>query len=372
LTPPKPAQTAEEKPKPKPDVVIPPKAEGAKEDNDALNAQMKEIDGEIKAAEESLAKKKLIWAGEVAAHQLSKVQEIQLVMKATEQEYQAELSLLQKEKALGGLKQSQIQEINNKIEQLQAKHDQTMIKLDQDALAEETATWQRYADIVTATFNSQLKGLITGTTNFRNAMKSIFTDILMKFIEVIENMVVKWAVVQLAMTTAMTTGAQARGGAELAGQNAGNAGTIVSIMRSISASAGETFAGVFGFLSPVLGPAASPAAASEATVLSVGAVLAAFDVGSWSLPSDMLAQVHRGEIIIRSGSTPWAQGVLSGAANAPGVNTVHVHHATHLNISTIDGRSTAQFFKDNSRTILRTINESVHTGSLIGLAKLST
>ncbi|MGH6836537.1 MAG: hypothetical protein ACREC9_13575 [Methylocella sp.] len=342
-----------------------------KTDTDAISAAMKEVDGEVKALQEGLAFKKTVWAGEVAAHHISKEQELADVVQATDREYQAELALLQKEKGIGGLKISQIQEINNKIEQLQAKHNLEMIKLDQQALAEETASWERAFQTITTSFNSQLRGLITGTTNFKNAFKSILTDILVKFIEVVENMAVKWAAGQLAETTATLTGAQERAGAETAGAAASNAGTISAVLHSISASAAETFAGIFGFLSPVLGPAAAgPAAGGEATVLAAGAAVGGLALGAWSLPSDMLAMVHRGEMVIPAGVTPWAQGVISGAANTPGVSTVHVHHATNFTVSAMDARGVRAFFNDHGRTILRTINEGTRTGAHLGLSKL--
>ena len=97
-----------------------------------------------------------------------------------------------------------------------------------------------------------------------------------------------------------------------------------------------------------------------------------FAMGAWSLPSDMIVQVHRGEMVIPAGVTPWAQGLISGAANTPGVSTVHVHHATNFNVAAMDSQGVKQFLKNNSKQIMRTIDESVRTGSHIGLAKLRT
>ncbi|MFZ3324574.1 MAG: hypothetical protein WA231_01195, partial [Methylocella sp.] len=58
--------------------------------------------------------------------------------------------------------------------------------------------------------------------------------------------------------------------------------------------------------------------------------------------------------------------------NTPGVSTVHVHHATNFNVAAMDSQGVKQFFKNNSKQIMRTIDESVRTGSHIGLAKLRT
>jgi hypothetical protein len=163
-----------------------------------------------------------------------------------------------------------------------------------------------------------------------------------------------------------------RAAAQAASSTAADAGTFSAILRSISASAAETFGGIFGFLSPVLGPAAAgPAAAGEATVLAVGAGIGGLAMGAWELPTDMLVQAHRGEMVVPAGVTPWAQGVISGAANTPGVNTVHVHHATNFNVTAMDAQSFHSYAMDNKKTLLRVIHEGVRTGAHLGLSKLS-
>ncbi|MGB7966706.1 MAG: hypothetical protein WCF64_11005, partial [Methylocella sp.] len=93
-------------------------------------------------------------------------------------------------------------------------------------------------------------------------------------------------------------------------------------------------------------------------------------LGAWELPSDMLVQAHRGEMVVPAGVTPWAQGVISGAANTPGVNTVHVHHATNFNVTTMDAQSFNSYAMGNRKALVRAINEGVRTGAHIGLSKL--
>ena len=44
----------------------------------------------------------------------------------------------------------------------------------------------------------------------------------------------------------------------------------------------------------------------------------------------------------------------------------------NFNVAAMDSRSVKQFFNDHGRTIMRTINESVRTGSHVGLSKLGT
>jgi hypothetical protein len=243
------------------------------------------------------------------------------------------------------------------------------------------ADYKRSFDQIASSVSSSIMGMITSHQSLKQSAIKILDQILSMFIQSQVKMVANWLAAQLAQTMATTTsqtaqtaavtaGVAARTGAESAGSAASSAATISSVLHSIMASAGETFAGIFGFLSPVLGPAAAgPAAAGEASVLAVAGGLA---TGAWSLPSDMIVQAHRGEMVIPAGVTPWAQGLISGAANTPGVSTVHVHHATNFNVAAMDSQGVKQFLKNNSKQIMRTIDESVRTGSHIGLAKLRT
>jgi len=142
-----------------------------------------------------------------------------------------------------------------------------------------------------------------------------------------------------------------------------------SILKAVQASASQTFAGIFGFLSPIMGPAAvGPAAAGEATVMGAAAALPSFAVGAWSLPNDMVAQVHQNEMIIPAGPAAAFRSMMS-AGNAPS-SGVTVHHTSNFNFSTIDGQSTAAFFRNNGKTLMRTINENVRSGVNLGMSKL--
>ena len=59
-------------------------------------------------------------------------------------------------------------------------------------------------------------------------------------------------------------------------------------------------------------------------------------------------------------------------SNSGVAGTVHVYHATNFNVSAMDSQSVRQFLNGNAKQIMRTINESVRTGSHIGLSKLQS
>lgn len=267
-----------------------------------------------------------------------------------------------------------------KIEELASQSALRRQEIERNVNQEIYTDYRRSFEQIDSTVASSITGMITGHLRLRDAARNVLLQIIQSFVQARVKTVADWlagVAAQTAATTtgeaaktaAVTTGVAARTGAEASASTAGIATTIGGVLKSITASAGETFAGIFGFLSPVMGPAAAgPAAAGEATVLSVATGLASFAGGSWSLPHDMIAQVHQGEMIVPAGPAATFRSMME--SNSGFAGTVHVHHATNFNVSAMDSQSVRQFFKDHGRTIMHTINESVRTGSHIGMSKL--
>ncbi len=267
-----------------------------------------------------------------------------------------------------------------KIEELASESALRRQEIERNVNQEIYTDYRRSFEQIDLTVASSITGMITGHLRLRDAARNILLQIVQSFVQARVKTVADWlagiaaqtaatTTGEAAKTAAVTTGVAARTGAEASGSTAGIATTIGGVLKSITASAGETFAGIFGFLSPVMGPAAAgPAAAEEATVLSVATGLASFAGGSWSLPYDMVAQVHQGEMIMPAGPAAAFRSMMEPNSGVAG--TVHVHHATNFNVSAMNSQSVRQFFKDHGRTIMHTINESVRTGSHIGMSKL--
>ena len=345
------------------------------ESDDEAGLTLQSVNEQIKTLQFGLKEQQTILNAEVQQYQITQDQKFAALEGGTEKEYQAELALLQKELAIGDLKVAQAQAIENKISALTQKHSLDMIKIDEQSIAAAQKAWEGYFTTIESGFNSQIKGLISGTTSWSNAFKSVLSDILVKFIETVEKMVFQWAASEIAQTTATTSGAAARVAAESSASALSIAGTIASAIKSIMASSAETFAGIFGFLAPVMGPAAAgPATAGEATVAAVAGQVSAFAQGSWELPSDMVAQIHKGEMIVPAAQTPWAQSLMASSKGAPAAGgsggDVHVHHATNFNVAALDSRDVKRWITGNGRTILDTINSSVRNGAHLGLSKL--
>jgi hypothetical protein len=167
---------------------------------------------------------------------------------------------------------------------------------------------------------STITSLIFGHETLRQAAQKLLEEEVGSFIKGMFEKVAANLAGQQAMTAASTAGA-----------GASMAVTGASILKSIAASASETFAGIFGFLSPVMGPAAAaPAAAGQATVMAAASSVPSFAVGAWGLPSDMIAQVHQGEMIVpafQSGQFRNAIAALQGGgASQGGGGGGDIHH----------------------------------------------
>lgn len=265
------------------------------------------------------------------------------------------------------------QEIDTAASQSALRREQIELAYNKEVYSDYRRTYQEIGSSV----SSSIMGMIEGHESLRQAAQKVLLSMIQDFIQARIRMVADWLagiatqttamqVSQTAQTTAVMSGVAARTSAEQAGASSSLAASAGTMISQILASAKEAFAGVFGFLAPIMGPAAAgPAAAAEGTV----AAAASFASGSWQLPGDMVAQVHRGEMIVPASATPWAQGVLANAAGAAG--GVIVNHATHFNISALDSQDVKRWFQNNGKTMLRTINDAVRNGSHLGLSKLT-
>ncbi len=322
-------------------------------------APLKDINGEIKLLRLGLTEQKVVLNAEASQFQITQNQKFAMLEAETQKEYEAEATLLQQKEELGNLSVEQRKKVLDKIAELEAKHRVDMIKLDEQAIAQQQQMWTTSLNTIESAFNSQLRGLLAGTTSWSKAFKNILGDIIIKFIEMCEQMVVKWVAAQLAQTTATTSGAAARAAAEQTAASSGILANAANAMRAIMTDAAQAFAGVFAFLAPTMGPAAAgPAAAAQASVSAA----AIFDVGTDYVVRGGLALIHQGETIVPArGSGPYT-GAGQGA---------QIHAPVSISVSALDSQSVARFFNDNSKHMLRAINDAVKRGAHLGLRAIN-
>jgi hypothetical protein len=326
----------------------------------ASASQIGTVNGQMRVMQSQLAQQKVLLNAEATQFQITQNQKFSMLEAETENEYQLQVSLLRRQSGLFDQNSDQYRRMQDKIALLEVKHNTDMIKLDEQAIAQQQQMWTTSLSSIENAFNSQLRGLLAGTTSWSSAFKSILGDVVIKFIEMCETMVVKWVAAQLAQTTAATTGAATRTAAEQTASSAGVLANAANAMQAILTDAAQTFGGVFAFLSPTMGPAAAgPAAAAQASV----AAAAVFDVGTDYVVRGGLALIHAGETVVPAAR---GNGPFTGAATGAQVSA-----PVSINISALDSQSVARFFNDNSKHMLRAINDAVKRGAHIGLRAIN-
>jgi hypothetical protein len=338
---------------------------------DAMRAGQLASNEEIKILEDNLKQKLAAYAEDARLYQITQQEKIAQSRQALDEELGGELAIYTREAALNQQKVGSAQRVQDQMIDAEMRYNNQMSSLTRSALAEQQQDYQAFANAVTQSFNSQLHGLITGTTSWQTAYKAVLADLLVRFIEWGEETIVHTIVAEAAKTAATTSGVAARTGAEAAGASASIGVQGAAMIRSIISSAAETFAGVFGFLSPLLGPfAAAPAAAAQASVASMAGSVASADIGMWSVPEDMLTLVHHNELVMPAMQASAFRDMLAGAGPGAGA-PVHIHPTTSFHVSAVDSGSVAQWMRANGRDMMKAIDEAVRHGAALGLRRLS-
>ena len=265
-----------------------------------------------------------------------------------------------KELSIAGLKANDIAKIKAAEADAIRKINNQLIDDERKAADETMKSWESAAQTIQGAFNSQLRGLLEGTTTWKQAMGKIFEDLTIKIIEEVERQVVHWVIGEATKTTATVTGNEARTAADAAGASVGLGMQAASILKSIFGSGAETFAGVFGFLSPIMGPAAAgPAAASQAAVLATAGAVASADIGMWQVPGDQLAMIHHNELVMPAGqAAAFRQMLTSNAGGGASGGGSGAGGGITLNVQAMDAASFTNFLNKNGAVLAKALNNA--------------
>ncbi len=340
---------------------------------DATKAARLAAAEEIRLLADGLKQKLALYAEEARGYEITQNEKLRLSRQALAEEYTLELAALQRQGTLDGQSLAATQRLGDAIIEATRRRDDEMASLTRSALQEQERELETFAGSIERAFNSQLRGLLSGTETWRAALKTILEDLLIKSIEWTETAAAHYVAAEAMKTAATTAGVAARTGAEEAGAEASMGAQGSAMIRSILSSAAETFAGVFGFLSPIMGPlAAGPAAAAQATVAGMAGSVASADIGMWQVPRDMLTLVHHNELVMPAAEAGAFRSLLDdGSAGGSGGAAVHIHPTTNLHVSALDAASVSQWMRSNSSVMLKAVDEAVRHGARLGLRRLA-
>lgn len=213
--------------------------------------------------------------------------------------------------------------------------------------------------------DSAVASLIRGTETWHQATLKILQDLEIKFVQLnLNRLLNEFATEELGLQVtqksadaklAATQNANAQiTASDQATANAGSQSSLSALITQIKSDAAASYAGVYANLSPVLGPAAAvPAGAAYAAVAAMEG-LVSLDVGAWNLGSDMVAQLHQGEMVIPQ---TFAQGIRDGSGLGGGGDNYTI------NVNAIDTQTGAQFLKNNVSQIASIISSQVRNFS---------
>jgi uncharacterized protein YecA (UPF0149 family) len=305
---------------------------------DAARAAQLATSEELRIVADATKQKLALYSEEARFFEIAQQQKVSLSQQALDAEYASELAALQRQEAVGEQSLAAKQRVDDMIIESTRRRDDQMAALTRSALQDQERDYQAFGNSITQALNSQLRGLVTGTTTWPTAFGNVLQDLLVKFIEWCETTVERYALAEAMKTAATGSGVAARTSAEQGGAAASLGAQGAAMVRSILSSAAETFAGVFGFLSPLLGPfAAGPAAAAQATVAGMAGAVASADIGMWQVPRDQLAVIHQNELVMLAGPAGALRDMLTNAPNGGDARggSVAIHPTTHFHVNAI-------------------------------------
>lgn len=267
---------------------------------------------EISLLQESLNQKKVLYDLDASLYKITDDQKFALTMAATQREFEQEQIKLQKIRDLWPAHSKEWENVQLQMTQAVARNTTEMVRLNAQSVQSMASKWDEVFGAMQSSFNGTLRGLLAGTTSWKQAFKTVLGDMLIYFIEMVEKMAFKWLAGQIAQVAATQTAESAKAAAATAGEAALLPLKIARFTSDITADAALVFGGIFAQLAPLLGPAAAgPAAAGEASVLAQLAAVPKFETGTDYVPQTGLAIVHEGERIIPAAQNKGGQGAMS-------------------------------------------------------------
>lgn len=270
----------------------------------AITAQMEQFQTQIKLYDAAYKQTKEILDGEVKLHQITYDQETQLLLQALSRRHTEEIAAVNQASQIAGLTVAAYEKlVDQKLlldQKFAAEHQKIIIQ----AAEKEQQAWESAIKPLQAAWDSQLKGLLSGQESWATAMKKITEDLVVDMIKQFEQLALIKPLINLLSGT---------------GGGISGAGTLLGSLSGAGAGAG---AGGGGLLAALLGG-----------IGKLFTMLPAFDSGSWSVPHDMVAMVHAGEMIApNDGSASTLRAMLGGAGAGSGVmgagGVTHVHNWT--------------------------------------------
>jgi hypothetical protein len=177
---------------------------------DAARAAQLATSEELRILADATKQKLALYSEEARFFEITQQQKLSLSQQALDAEYAAELAALQRQEGFGDQSLAAKQRADDMVIEATRRRDDQMAELNRSALQQQERDFQAFGNSITQAFNSQLRGLLTGTTNWHAAFKNVLDDLLIKFIEWCETTAEHYVLAEAMKTAATTSGVAAR------------------------------------------------------------------------------------------------------------------------------------------------------------------
>lgn len=302
-----------------------------KEDKDALRAALEEMRGAIQLEGIGFAAAQEHAAASLKLFGTTEGQKTAFLLTELQKRQDLELAAVAKASEIDTESEAAKQRVANESLAIEARFVAERQKIIDQAAIAEAASWEAAMKPIQGAWDSQLRGLLAGTTSWAQAEKNIVADLVLDMIKSLETWAAKKAAIALASSigdpATMITGA-------------------VDIIKSMT---GPVMAGATAFFAPLLGPAAPAAGAAVAAATDAVAIglSGGAATGLWNVPgpAPSLWQLHPGEMVVPSSPAErFRQG--TGGIGGDGASI-----EPHFHIHAIDAAGVNAFFNEHAHRI---------------------
>jgi len=295
-----------------------------KDQDDAIRQQEQVALGQVKVDEEQ--QKQLL-----AQHKETTQQELANLIDLENQRYTIMQQAVTHELAISAGIPAMHKELLAEQLKDEEEHAAAVAKLNEESAADYQKTWDDAFNRIDGTLTSALMGMMKGTETFTRAMSQVAGQVTQAFIKMGVDVLSRWVETELMRTAASVQGAAARESVTLAESSAGMAQWASRMLAYIAGDAAVAFAGTTANLAPFLGPAAvGPAEAVEASVMSVGGMINAYEGGGWQIPQRQLAMLHTNEMVLPSWGAEGIRNLISSGGAQASTPNVSINYQPNL------------------------------------------
>jgi hypothetical protein len=228
-----------------------------------------------------------------------------------------------------------------------------------NALEAQRDAWRGLADGIRVSFQACFVDLCNGTKSWGDATTAVMTSVLQGLLKKTAEAIAQELSLErmkLAMKKLFVAEDVA---AKTAGEAAGAAAAVAAAGTEVGAKAAVAGAGAAASQAgiPIVGPAlgAAAMAAMVGAVMALMGNLKSAAGGYWSVPHDMLASIHKDEMVLPARHSAALRDMLEGGGGGEGGGGASQGQSVTLNVSAVDAKSFDKYMKQNRGGLIRQV-----------------